>query len=184
MPYTQSYTQYTRQGHRTYHQVIKQAHVIHSVHTSRSAHIPPGHKASVCHTLSTHIKVTSTYHQVIKQTLLMHNATQVREEATQQRRMLSLFPNGLDFDMPSRLGVLPLPIPLPMPNSSILPLPGICGVLQNETLVKEVRLANFKGVRLTSKSDKSGFAGKQIQICSNSWLDLIKRAALSCKIII
>ena len=67
--------------------------------------------------------------------------------------MLSLFPKGLDFDMPSRLGVLPLPIILPMPNTSLLPLPGIYGLLQSETLVKEVSLADLKGIQLTSKLD-------------------------------
>ena len=88
-----------------------------------------------------------------------------------QKRMLSLFPNGIDFDMPKQLGVLPLPIPLSVPIPSILPLPGICGLLQNGTLVKEVSLADLKGVRLTSKSDNG--IDDAVSVSSTATSDII-----------
>jgi hypothetical protein len=67
--------------------------------------------------------------------------------------------------------VLPLPIPLSVPIPSILPLPGICGLLQNGTLVKEVSLADLKGVRLTSKSDNG--IDDAVSVSSTATSDII-----------
>jgi hypothetical protein len=70
--------------------------------------------------------------------------------------MLSLFPKGVDFDQPSRLGPLPLPVftlPLPLPVFTLPSLlPGICELQKNELLVKQVSLADLKGDWLTGKS--------------------------------